>query len=286
MPIKSVTDVTALARDAYATAADPRLAHLVGALVTHLHAFVTETALTEEELEFALDFLNRVGQATNDTHNEAALLADALGVSTLVCLRNNGMGAATEPAAALLGPFWRLNAPQLPNGASIIRSDTPGTPLEFTGEVLGTDGVPVAGARVDVWQASPTGLYENQDSTQADMNLRGTFTTDTQGRFRFRSVRPLGYPVPTDGPTGDLLAAFGRQEIRPAHVHVLIYKPGFKTLISQVYPSDDPHLEDDPVFGVTEALIGRYSERDGICVIEQRFVLLPGEARLPTPPIK
>jgi len=286
MPIKNDDNLTRTVLEAYRDCPSPRLAQILASLLTHLHAFVRDVQLTEEELGFAFDFLNRVGQASNDAHNEAALLSDALGVSTLACLLNNGMGGPTEPATALLGPFWRLNAPELENGASIVHCPTDGTPMSVEGRVCDVQGNPIPGARVDVWQASPIGLYENQDPDQTDMNLRGVFTCDAQGRFHFSSVRPAGYPVPMHGPTGDLLRAFDRQPFRPAHLHVLIYKPGFKTLVAQVFPGDDAHLEDDPVFGVTEALTGDYHDQDGVCTLSHVFVLREGEARLPTPPIK
>ncbi len=173
--------------------------------------------------------------------------------------------AQTETTANLLGPFWRLNSPRTENGGSIVRSPTPGPELFVNAWSKDRDGKPVAGAEVDVWQSSTEGLYENQDPTQADMNLRGKFTTDAEGRIAFRSIKPAGYPMPVDGPVGDLLRAQGRHNMRPAHLHFLIYKPGFKTHISQVYSADDPNLETDVQFGVTEALLGDYvapRERD------------------------
>lgn len=291
MLIQDQSDVTEAVLKAIGQAPDARHSEILSALVRHLHAFVREVRVTEEELEFAFDFLNRIGQASNDRHNEAALFSDALGVSTLVCLMNNGAGGATETASALLGPFWRLNAPELESGASLLRCPTPGTPLLMRGLVRDRAGNPIAGARVDVWQASPAGLYENQDERQAEMNLRGVFTADADGRFHFTSVRPAGYPVPMDGPTGDMLRAQRRQPLRPAHLHFLVFREGYKTLVTQVFPGDDPHLEYDPVFGVTPALVGRYEMQnegaaDECCVLDYEFVMQPGEARLPVPPIK
>ena len=154
---------------------------------------------------------------------------DAIGFSTLVCLLNNGRNGATETAAALLGPFWRMRSPRTENGGSILRSPTPGPALLARCRVLDPQGRPLAGVEVDVWQASPVGLYENQDPAQAEMNLRGKFTTDAAGRFWFRSVKPAGYPVPTDGPVGDLLRAQRRHPYRPAHLHFLGFKEGYKT---------------------------------------------------------
>jgi hydroxyquinol 1,2-dioxygenase len=158
------------------------------------------------------------------------------------------------------------------------------------------NGKPIVGAEVDIWQSSPEGFYENQDPVQADMNLRGKFTTDAEGHISFRSVKPAGYPIPIDGPVGELLRAQGRHNMRPAHLHFLVYKPGFKTLISQLYVPDDKHIATDVQFGVTRHLIGDYIRRDEPCPraadvkppwysLEHIFVMESGEARLPKPPI-
>lgn len=291
---RSVTDIVLRAM---AAAPSARLREVMAAFVRHMHAFAREVRLTEEEFEQGLEFLNRIGQATNDAHNEAVLVSDVIGFSTLVCLLNNGRAGATETAAALLGPFWRMNSPRTENGGSIVRSPTPGPALFASCSVTDPQGRPLAGVEVDVWQASPVGLYENQDPDQADMNLRGKFTTDANGRFWFRSVKPAGYPVPTDGPVGDLLRAQRRAPYRPAHLHFLGFKPGYKTLITQVFVDDDEHLESDVVFGVTRHLVGDYrrvetGERPAPDVeapwyrLDYAFVMEAGEAKLPKPPIK
>src|SRR3954463_12232459 len=198
--IDSVDAVTPVVTAAMAAGSDARLREIATAFVRHMHAFAREVRLTEQEFEVGVDFLNRIGQATNDSHNEGILFSDSIGFSTLVCLLNNGQAGATETAAALLGPFWRMNSPRTENGGSILRSETPGPALFVNARIVDPQGRGLAGVEVDVWQASPVGLYENQDDTQADMNLRGKFTTDAEGWFRFRSIRPAGYPVPTDGP--------------------------------------------------------------------------------------
>jgi catechol 1,2-dioxygenase len=224
-------------------------------------------------------------------------MAGSLGVSALVCLLNNGDQGNTETAQSLLGPFWRLNSPKVENGGSIVRSETPGAPLFVTARVVDPAGNPVAGAEVDVWHASPVGLYENQDPEQADMNLRGKFVTDADGRFAFRSVMMIGYPIPTDGVVGRLLKAQDRHPYRPAHLHALIFKPGFKVLISQVYDPADPHIDSDVQFGVTKALIGDFVRHDEPhpAVADARppwysldyvYRMEAGEAVLPRPPIK
>jgi catechol 1,2-dioxygenase len=295
--IEGVDEVTPSVLRAMSGADNDRLRTVMHAFVRHMHAFAREVNLTEAEYDLGVDFLNRIGQATNDRHNEGILFADAIGFSTLVCLSNNGNAGATETAAALLGPFWRINSPRTENGASIVRSPTPGPELFADCQIVDAAGHPLANVEVDVWQSSPVGLYENQDETQADMNLRGKFTTDAAGRFSFRSVKPAGYPVPTDGPVGEMLRAQRRHPYRPAHIHFLGFKPGYKTLITQVFVDDDEHLESDVVFGVTRALVGDYRRNDhgeppasGVrapwYTLNYRFVMEKGEAILPKPPIK
>jgi catechol 1,2-dioxygenase len=289
----AVTDVVV---EAMAQAPDARLREIAASFVRHMHAFAREVRLTEEEFETGVDFLNRIGQATHESHNEGILFSDSIGFSTLVCLLNNGNAGATETASALLGPFWRKNAPHTANGGSIVRSPTPGPALFANFRITDPQRQPLAGVAVDVWHSSPVGLYENQDDTQADMNLRGTFMSDADGRFSFRSVKPAGYPVPTNGPVGEMLRAQKRHPYRPAHLHVLAYKPGFKTLITQVFVDDDPYLDSDVVFGVTQHLVGHYRPGVGAAPdadvegpwfrLDYDFVMEPGEAKLPVPPIK
>jgi catechol 1,2-dioxygenase len=211
-------------------------------------------------------------------------------------LLNNGNNGQTETTANLMGPFWRMDSPSLLNGASIVHGPTPGVPIFVKAWVHDHTGKAVSGALVDVWQASAEGFYENQDPGQANMNLRGQFMTDAQGMVSFRSIKPAGYPIPLQGPVGELLRAQGRHNLRPAHIHFMIYKSGFKTQFAQVYSSDDPHLETDVQFGVTQALIGQYvlhehepaPEADVTgpwYSMEHHFEIEPGESRLPKPPI-
>jgi catechol 1,2-dioxygenase len=299
MIIENQLQVTDAVIDELRRAKSARLKEIMTSLITHLHAFTREVKLTEQELNAGINIVARLGQLTTESHNEVRLMAGSLGLSMLVCLINNGDGSDTseiETSANLLGPFWREGSPVTPNGGSIVRSDTPGIPLFVKGYVKDTKGNPIADAEVDVWQASTAGLYENQDPEQAEMNLRGKFRTDKDGAFAFRSVKPAGYPIPTGGPVGDLLAALERHPFRPAHIHALIHKPGFKTIASQLYSHDDPRLESDAQFGVTRALVVTCIEHDGEPApdpdvkgkwysFEHTFVLEPGEAWLPTPPV-
>ncbi|AJA59775.1 catechol 1,2-dioxygenase [Bradyrhizobium japonicum] len=297
MIIEREQDVTAAALAVMERTSDPRLRQIMVSLVKHLHGFVRDVRLTEKEFRDATAIVAELGKLTTDTHNEVVLMAGSLGVSPLVCLLNNGDQGNTETDQSLLGPFWRLNSPRVENGGSIVRSETPGAPLFVSARVVDRDGRPVAGAEVDVWHASPVGLYENQDPDQADMNLRGKFTTDQDGRFAFRSVMMVGYPIPTNGVVGSLLVAQSRHPYRPAHLHALIFKPGFKVLISQVYDPADPHIDSDVQFGVTQALIGRFQRHDtphptarDVPIpwysLDHTCRLEAGEAVLPRPPIK
>jgi catechol 1,2-dioxygenase len=276
---------------------DPRLREIMVSLVKHLHGFVRDVRLTEAEFREAAAILSEMGKLTSDTHNEIVLMAGSLGVSSLVCLLNNGDHGDAETSQSLLGPFWRLNSPPVENGGSIVRSDTPGHPLFVSARVIDGAGRPIAGAKVDVWHSSPIGLYENQDPEQADMNLRGNFTTDEDGRFWLRTVKMVGYPIPTDGVVGRLLKAQNRHPYRPAHLHALIFKPGFKVLISQVYDPADPHIDDDVQFGVTRALVGGFVRHEephptdpDVATpwfsLDYVYRMEPGEAVLPKPPIK
>jgi len=219
----------------------------------------------------------------------------------LVCLLNNGITTnegLVKTTANMLGPFWRENSPQCHNGENLVRGETRGDPIFVKAWVKDHAGRAVIGATVDVWHASAQGLYENEDPTQVDMNLRGRFTTNDQGLIEFRSVKPLGYPIPVSGPVGDLLRIQGRHNMRPAHIHFLIHKEGFKTQFSQVYSSDDPHINTDVQFGVTNSLIANYVKHDisekapdpsvqGTWYsLEHTFFLDLGSASMPTAPIK
>jgi len=296
MIIKTQADVTQAVLAEIQRAESPRFREIMTAAVQHLHGFARDAKLTEIEFHQVCGYIAKLGQATTESHNEVVLAAGSLGVSALVCLLNNGNNGQTETTANLMGPFWRMDSPSLLNGASIVHGPTPGVPIFVKAWVHDHTGKAVSGALVDVWQASAEGFYENQDPGQANMNLRGQFTTDAQGMVSFRSIKPAGYPIPLQGPVGELLRAQGRHNLRPAHIHFMIYKSGFKTQFAQVYSSDDPHLETDVQFGVTQALIGQYVLHDqepapeadvtgSWYSMEHHFEIEPGEARLPKPPI-
>lgn len=297
MIIRQEGDVTPAVLEVMERTPDPRLREIMISLVKHLHGFVRDVRLTEPEFREATAIINEIGKLTTDTHNEAVLMAGSLGVSSLVCLMNNGDRGEHETSQNLLGPFWRMHSPRTENGGTIVRSETGGDSLLVNARVLNGAGEPISGAEVDVWHASPVGFYENQDPAQANMNLRGKFTTDEDGRFWFRTIKMGGYPVPDDGVVGRLLAAQGRHPNRPAHLHALIVKEGYKVLISQVYDSTDPYIDSDVQFGVTDKTTGTYVRHDephpddpSIPVpwysLDYVYVMEPGETVLPRPPIK
>jgi catechol 1,2-dioxygenase len=298
MIVNNSRELTEQVLEVMGRTSDPRLREILTSLVRHLHEFVKEVRLTEEEFRAGTALIARLGQLTNDTHNEVVLMAGSLGISPLVVLLNNGDEGSAKTSASMLGPFWRMHSPPTENGGSIVRSPTPGPPFRFIGHVRDRDGNPIAGAEVDVWHSSTRGLYEQQDPEQADMNLRGRLTTDATGTFSFRSIKPAGYPIPHEGNVvGELLRVQGRHCFRPAHVHVMIVKPGFKTMISQIYMPDDPHLETDVQFGVTKHLIADLVRHDQPPAddpggevpwysVDYTFVMDRGESKIPKPPIK
>jgi hydroxyquinol 1,2-dioxygenase len=294
MIIGNEADVTKAVLSEISRAPNPRFREIMGAFVRHLHDFAREVKLTEQEFQTAIGYIVALGKHTNENHNEAVLMSGTLGFSALICLLNNGNYGQTETDANQLGPFWRLDSTLTENGGSIVRSPTPGPALLVSASFRDVEGKPIVGAEVDVWQSSPEGFYENQDPQQADMNLRGKFKTDANGGISFRSVKPAGYPIPIDGPVGDLLRAQGRHNMRPAHLHFLAFKEGFKTLISQLYVPDDKYIDSDVQFGVTRHLIGNFVRHDEERApdvappwysLDHTFVMERGTARLPKPPI-
>lgn len=267
--------------------ANARTREVLDAAIRHLHAFAGEIGLTYEELHHGLDFLVRIGQATGPKKHEGILLADILGVATLVVLMDAKAALAaggTEPA--LIGPFWREEQPVRPNGASIASVDTQGERLRVRGRVLSLDGTPIVGAHVETWQAAPSGLYENQDPEQEDMNLRARFETDSDGSFWFDSVKPSGYGVPTDGPCGELLRLQGRHHMRPAHLHFIVIAPGHKVLATQIFDELDPYAYSDAAFGAVGSLLRKFEpDGNGGYRLDLELRVEPGESKVPRPPL-
>lgn len=225
------------------------------ALVRHLHDFCREVQLTHDEWLIGIDYLTRAGQMTDDKRNEFILVCDVLGIESLVdAITHQGGEDVTE--SAVLGPFYREGAPQLGWDETISqRGEADGPSVRMTGKVTDADGNPIHGAVLDVWETGPEGLYEQQDPNQPDMNLRGVFQTREDGRYSYRAVRPVSYPIPYDGPAGDILQLMGRHPYRPAHIHVVVRAPGFQSLVSQIYDRTDEYLETDSVYSVKGSLI-------------------------------
>ncbi len=248
-----------LARTGQST--NPRLREILNAVVKHTHAAVKDVRLTTDEWLAGIQYLTRTGHMCNDWRQEFILLSDVLGISMLVDTINNDHGsAATE--STVLGPFYVENPPKYDNGANICL-DGKGEPLLVIGRVLDSDGQPIAGATVDAWQTNNDGFYDvQQKGVQPDMNLRGVFTTDSTGGYWFKSAKPRHYPIPADGPVGDLLKAVGRNHIRAAHIHFIVSAPGHQKVVTHVFPPDCPYLEEDAVFGVKESLIGNFEQVD------------------------
>ena len=238
----------------------PRLRFILEKLVQHLHDFTRETNLTHDEWRKGLELLQKTGEITTPERNEYVLLSDVLGLSSLVDMVNSPDGGTPS---SVLGPFHILGAPDLAVGGDMKR-DNEGATVVVQGRVLSTDGGPVQGAEIEIWQTSDNGLYSNQDETQPEYNLRGHMVVGEDGHFTFTTVRPAPYTVPDDGPVGELLHATGRQPWRPSHLHFIITAPGFRTLVTEVFPSDDHYLDQDAVFGVREQLIMKYIEQTDI----------------------
>ena len=264
---------------------DPRLKAVMTALVTHLHAFVREVEPTEDEWWQAIQFLTQVGQTCDARRQEFVLLSDTLGVSMLVDAINHRAGdGATE--STVLGPFYRPGAPELPYGASISK-DGSGEPVVLMGRVLSTSGVPIPGAVLDVWQTSERGLYEQQDPSQPEMNLRGVFRTDAEWRYKIVGIKPVSYPIPDDGPVGQMLRALGRHPYRPAHVHFIVSAPEHLSVTTHLFVKGDPYLDSDAVFGTKDSLVvecvrcdsateaARHGVRAPFYLVEHDFVLRP-----------
>jgi hydroxyquinol 1,2-dioxygenase len=252
------TTITDAVVEQLANTPDPRLKQIMTSLVRHLHAFAREVHLTEDEWFQGIAFLTRSGHMCTDKRQEFILLSDTLGLSQLVVAQNHRRAPeATEQT--ILGPFHIEGATMQPDGADIA-AGVPGDPLFVTARVTAVDGTPIASATVDVWHADADGHYDLQDPNWNPdmMKLRAVFTTDGDGRFRFRSIMPCAYPVPTDGPVGEMLGATNRNAMRPAHIHFRVSALGYDTLITHVFVAGDDWLELDAVFGVRNSCVANF----------------------------
>lgn len=268
---------------------NPRLERILMSAVTHLHAFARDVELTPDELFEAARFLTEVGKISDEKRHEFLLLSDILGLTILVdAMQNRKPPKATE--SSVLGPFYRANAPEVENGDLIDRGDTGGDPTVVHGTVKDLNGAAIEGALLDIWQATQQGLYENLDAAQPDMNLRARLRTGDNGAYHFRTVLPASYPIPDDGPAGQLLHACNRHNMRPGHIHFIVSADGFKPVTTEVFVEGDAYLNSDAVFGVKDSLVAAFVESDSAMdaarwgvptpfhEMRYDFVLEPGEA--------
>jgi hydroxyquinol 1,2-dioxygenase len=255
---------------------NPRLKQIMTAYIKHLHAFVREVKPTPEEWMQGIQFLTETGQWCNDKRQEYILMSDTLGISMLVdALNYKASGGATQ--STVLGPFHRERAPEFPLGASISKHAADGEPCIVSGTVRDAKGNPVAGAKLDIWEGGADGLYDSQKGDE--MNLRGVFHADQQGRFHFRCVTPSFYPVPNDGPVGKMLNATGRHPMRPPHLHFWITAKGYRPLITHLFVKGGKYLDSDAVFGVKPELIVDFRKgKDGLANARYDFVLMPEDS--------
>jgi hydroxyquinol 1,2-dioxygenase len=254
----SKTNVTEAVLRSFAGSKNERLKFIVSHLVTHLHDFARDVNLSHEEWNIGLAFLTEVGHITDGKRNEFVLASDVLGLSALVDLMNTAQGATQGSA---LGPFHEAGAPLLENDANLI-GDNKGEHVVLQGRVLSVSGEPIAGALLDFWQTAANGLYPQQDSQQDPDNLRCQIRTNKDGGYRLKTIKPVGYPVPYDGPIGRLLRAGNRHAWRPAHFHWIISAEGYVPVVTEIFNAEDPYIEGDAAFGVRESLVVQFELKD------------------------
>ncbi|KAJ9637186.1 hypothetical protein H2201_001586 [Coniosporium apollinis] len=239
--------------------ASPRIRQVIGSAIQHLHDWARENELTVDEWMAGVELINEAGRMSDDRRNEGQLVCDVLGLESLVDeitykLATDASDAPT--ASAILGPFWRKDAPERAMGDTIVSGIENGDNTWMHGQV--TDyltGKPIEGAVLDIWHTAPNGLYEQQDPDQPDMNLRGRFTTGKDGKYELYCLRPTSYPIPFDGPAGKILQLLDRHPYRPAHIHFIVTAPGYKPIVTQIFDRRDKYITDDAVFAVKESLI-------------------------------
>jgi protocatechuate 3,4-dioxygenase beta subunit len=253
----SITDV-AIAQ--MATTKDQRLKQIMEILVRHLHAFAREADLTPEEWLAGIAFLTRTGQACTEFRQEFILLSDTLGLSSLINSMHDRRGTDSSTKSSLLGPFYRQDSPTFRLGESIAK-EMPGPPIGLYGRVVDSHGNGVPNASIEIWQPDENGYYDLQKHDPSEMDLRGRFFTDAEGKYYLRTICPTGYMIPMDGPVGDMIRAQGRHGYRPAHIHFLIGAPGYREVVTALYIEGDPHIDSDTVFGVTDSLVA-YVKKD------------------------
>ena len=278
-------EITERVLNAYSQIENPRLKSIVSLLIKHLHACVVEMKVTDKEFEFAWDFMERMAAKTSPERNEFLLLADVIGVSQLIETLNHDKPG--QPVGfALVGPFFRANAPFRELGAADVSAETPGARVRISGRVFDFETkAPIGNAILDTWQAATDGLYENQDEKQPDYNLRGRYRADKNGSFELIALMPTAYPVPTDGPVGELLRAAKRPPDRPAHIHFIVSAPGYETLVTQIFVKGDKQIEEDAVFTASEKMVGDFKKDGDHFRLSYDFPLRRGVSTMPKAPI-
>ena len=250
---------------------DPRLKEIMTSLVQQLHAFAREVKLTEAEWFQGIAFLTHVGHITDDQRQEFILLSDTLGLSMLtVAMNQDKPQGCTE--ATVFGPFYVEDAPGFDLGDDVANG-APGVPCQVRGTIRGLEGEPVPGAELHVWQADAEGKYDVQREG-SEHQARGVLHANAKGQYHFRSILAEAYPIPDDGPVGEMLRATKRHPWRPAHLHFMIKAPGYETLITHVFRNGDAYLDSDAVFGVRQSLIADWLQQpDGTYLVQYDFVL-------------
>ena len=252
---------------------EPRFRRAMTSLIRHLHDFVREVKLTEEEWFEGIKFLTATGQKCDDKRQEFILMSDVLGVSMLVdAINHRSSGGTTE--TTVLGPFFVHGAPEIENGGDMA-AGWMGEPTYVSGRVLSTDGKPIAGALLDLWQSNSEGSYDVQLADTGGKQLRAKLRADSDGRFRLRTILPTSYPVPTDGPMGLVLERMGRHPMRPAHLHFMVSAPGYETVVTHLFVKGDPYLESDAVFGVKDSLVVEFKRCDSQAEAQQLGLKAP-----------
>ena len=251
--MKNITrsNLTDTVKSSFSNIDDERLKHLVNRLVHHLHAFASETQLTHDEWREGIAFMHRAAEISDASRSEFTLMSDVLGLSSLVDLMAARPGA-TE--GSVLGPFHTRGSPWVDNGANLVR-DNAGEVVLLQGRVTDIEGKPLANATIDFWQNADNGMYWQMDDSQPQDNLRCQIKVDADGHFELATIRPRPYLVPTDGPVGELLRVSHRDAWRPAHFHIIVEAPGYRSLITEVFDDADPWVEKDAVFGVRASLV-------------------------------
>jgi protocatechuate 3,4-dioxygenase beta subunit len=289
-PQTIAADITEAALRSFDHTPDPRVKTLLQTAVKQLHAFAVETNLTTSELIRLAEILTVAGKISDASRHEFLLMSDVMGLTMVVDYNTNQKpDGAFE--SSVLGPFYRADAPWIEMGGDICRQKDAGTPTFVSGRIRSTDGTPIKGAALDIWQVPANGMYENTDPSQVEFNCRGRLRAADDGKYRFWTVKPVPYPIPKDGPAGLILDAAQRHNMRAAHIHVIVEAPGYEKVISELFVRGDPYIDSDAVFGVKDSLTvdfvlhqstddaEKYGRPVPFYTVDYDFVLVPGETQ-------